>query len=165
MDVLGDGADLVVGEAAERVGDQLEVVGEVGRSRAVLRALLTERVEELGRAVRLDERQRRRELRDIHAPCGRSAEHPGGDVGDRVRDVRARQHRFHFAVLPVGAHDLRAFDGGRRVGEVVGERLVLVEAGNRDLAVLGGRLGEVPRRASHDGVRGVDGRACGAELV
>ena len=36
--VLGDGADLVVGEAAERLGDELEVVGEMRRAGAVLHA-------------------------------------------------------------------------------------------------------------------------------
>ena len=50
--VLGDGADLVVGETPERVGDELEVGAEVRRSGAVLRALVGERFEERGGAVR-----------------------------------------------------------------------------------------------------------------
>ena len=51
------GPDLVLGEAAERVGDELEVVGEVRRPGAVLRALVGERFEERGIAVRGDERR------------------------------------------------------------------------------------------------------------
>ncbi len=66
--VLGDGADLVVGEAPERVGDELEVGAEMGRAGAVLRALVGERFEELGRAVRGDEVVRGRERGRIDAP-------------------------------------------------------------------------------------------------
>ena len=63
-----DGPDLVVGEAAERLGDELEVGAEVGRAGAVLRALVGERLEERGRAVRGDEVVRGREHRGIDAP-------------------------------------------------------------------------------------------------
>ena len=57
--VFGDGADLVVGEPPERVGDELEVGAEVCRSGSVLRALVGERLEERGRAVRGHERRAR----------------------------------------------------------------------------------------------------------
>ena len=66
--VLGDGADLVVGEAAERVGDELEVGAEVRRAGAVLRALVGERFEEGRRAVRGDEVVRGRERRRDRRP-------------------------------------------------------------------------------------------------
>ena len=66
--VLGDGADLVVGEAPERLGDELEVGAEVRRPGAVLRALVGERLEEAGRAVRGDEVVRGRERGRVDAP-------------------------------------------------------------------------------------------------
>ena len=84
---------------------------------------------------------------------------------DRVRDVRAREHRLELAVLAVGAHDLRPLDGGGRVREVVGEHLVRVELGDGDLAAVGRRLGEVAGAAFHDRGGGIDSRARGGELV
>ena len=46
--VLGDGADLVLGEAAERLGRELEVVGQVARAGARLLEGRGDRLEELG---------------------------------------------------------------------------------------------------------------------
>ena len=138
--VLGDRPDLVFREAPERVGDELEIVGEVGRAGAVLRALLAERVEERGRAVRGDEAAAPARARSASTPHVRlAAEHAGGDVDDRVGDVGPGEHRLDLAVLAVVAHDLRALDRGGRVGEVVREHLVLVELGDGDLAALDGR--------------------------
>ncbi len=137
MHVFGVGADLVFGEAAERLTDELEVVGEMRRSGAVLHALVGERFEELGRAVFGDERHRRRERVALGAPRLAAPERASGDIVHRVGHVRAGEHRLHLAVLAVTAHDAGALDRGGRVGEVVRDRLVPVERGNRKLAVLG----------------------------
>ena len=125
------------------------------------------RVEELGRAVRGDERQRRRERRRRRRPTSRSRPMQRvRDVGDRVGDVRAREHRLDLAVLAVVAHHLRALDRGGRVREVVGEHLVLVELGDGDLAVVGRRARRACRRPrSTTAAASVDGRASRAELV
>ena len=104
--VLGDGPDLVLGEAAERLGDELEVVGEVRRAGAVLHALVGERFEERGRPVLGDERHRAGEgvARRRPTPArGRAAR--VATSCDRVGDVRAGEHRLDLAVLAVRAHD------------------------------------------------------------
>ena len=98
--VLGDRADLVLGEAVEGLGRELEVVGEVAGPGAGAVERAADRLEELGGAVRLDERERRRErARRVDAPHRLAAEELGAEVGDRVGDERAREQRLDLAVL------------------------------------------------------------------
>ncbi len=158
MHVLGRGPDLVLGETPERVGDQLEVRAEVGRTRAVLRALVGERFEEGGGAVRRDEVVRGCEESRIDPPEVFSADHPAHDVGDRVGHERAGQHRLDFAVPGVAAHDPPGFDRGGGVGQVVRDHLVLVELVDRQLGAVEARLREVRDRGVDDFGRHGDGR-------
>ena len=71
VDVLGDRADLVLGEAVERLAHQLEVVVEVRRTGAVARELVGERLEELGRPVLRHEVARRSQSRRRRRPRSR----------------------------------------------------------------------------------------------
>ena len=89
VDVLGDGPDLVVGEAAEGLGHELEVVGEMRRTGSVLDALVGERLEERRVAVRGDELVGRRQRRGIDAPRSRRARR----AGSRCRRTRRRYRR------------------------------------------------------------------------
>ncbi len=154
--VLGDGADLVVREAPERVGDQLEVGAEVGRAGAMLRALVGERLEEGGGTVGGDEVVRGREHPRIDAPEGLATDEARDDVADRVGHVGPRQHRFDLAVLGVPAHDARGLDGRRGVREVVRGHLLLVELVDRQLAVANARVGQVRDGAVDDRRRQID---------
>ena len=56
----------------------------------------------------------------------------------RINAVSAER----IAVLAVRAHHARALDGRRRVGQVVGHHLVLVELRDGDLAVVARTLGQ-----------------------
>src|SRR5213076_359724 len=62
-------------------------------------------------------------------------------------------------------HDARALHRGGRVGEVVRDGLVLIERGNRDLAVLSCELGEAAGGGVDDRARPIDGCGRGAQLV
>ena len=156
MHVLGRGADLVVGETAEGVRDELEVVVEVGRPGAVLGALVRERFEEGGRPVLGDEVVRGREVGGVDAPQHLPADEPRGDVGDRVGDESTRQHRLDLAVLGVAAHDPPGLDRGRGVREVVGDHLVLVQLRDGELPVGEALVREVRHRAFDEGRRQLD---------
>src|SRR5262249_7114061 len=157
--------DLVFGEAAERLGDQLEVIGEVRRPGPVLHALVGERLEERRRAVRGNELhgadQRVRRDRPVCAARQRSAR----DVVQRVRDVRARQQRLDLAVLAVRTHDAGALDRGGGVREVVGDDLVLVEEGNGELPAVARPFGEGTRRGVDEGPGEIDRGGGGAQVV
>jgi len=104
VNVLGDRANLVVGEAAEGLGDQLEVVGEVRRPGPVLHALVGQRLEERGLPVRLDEIHRAGERVGRDRPLAAAGQRTGRDVVHRVGDVRACEQRLDLAVLAVRAH-------------------------------------------------------------
>ena len=105
-------------------------------------------LEELGRAVRLDERQRVGERSSTSTPHVASRPSTFAPRShDRVGDVRAGEHRLVLAVLAVPEHHPAALDRARRVREVVGEHLVLVELGD----------GDARRRRSDDACERVGG--------
>ena len=124
--VLGDGADLVVGEAPERVLHQLEVVVEVARARC----WSASDGEELGgRGTRRRTARAPSSGAGVDAPHRLAADQPGGQV---VRRRRRRTRRRAWP-RPRPCRRSRASPGpvvdrGGGVGEVVGEHLVLVGA-------------------------------------
>ena len=138
--VLGDRTDLVLGEAPERLGDELEVVGEVGRAGAVLRALLAERLEERGRAVLRRRTAAPARVRSGRRPtpsrvraCGSRRRRPRrrrtrGRASTRSRRARRTSH-MTFEPSTAAAAWARSYASD----------LVLVELGDGDLAALGGR--------------------------
>ena len=124
--VLGDRADLVLGEAAERVPHELEVVVEVVGARAVRRPSASAS-RNCGVAVRGDERRGRRRGRRARRPtCASRPTSRRRRRRPRRRRRRGRA-RLDLAVLAVVEHDAGDLDRGRGVGEVVGEDLVLVD--------------------------------------
>ena len=121
--------------------------------------------EEFRRPVLRHERHRARQRVAFDAPDLAPAQHPRGDVVDRVGDVRAREHRLDLAVLAVAAHHARALDRRGRVREVVRRDLVLVEERDRDLAVVAGLLREAASAGVDDGLGDLDRRGGSAQLV
>ena len=104
-------------------------------------------------------------MRARNRPLAAAGQRAGRNVVQRVGDVRAREQRLDFAVLPVRAHHLRALDRGGGVREVVRDDLVAVEPGHRDLAALARPLSERVRGRVDDGTGEVDGVGRGAQIV
>ena len=94
--VLGVGADLVCGEAVERVGDQGEVLVQVRVAWG-----LGERGEERGVARRSEELADRRHPARLDAEHRLPADGPRREVGERVGDERAREPGLGVAVRAV----------------------------------------------------------------
>ena len=101
----------------------------------------------------------------VDAPHRFASQQLGAEVGDRVGDERAREHRLDLAVLGVVEHHLGALDRAGGVGEVVAEHLVLVELGDGDAAVDGGGACEVVGGGGDDLGRAVDRGRRRRELV
>ena len=74
------------------------------------RELRRDRLEERGRAVRLDEREGRVEVGGVDPPQRLPPDQPGREVRDRVGDEQPGQHRLELAVLAVVEHDPSGFD-------------------------------------------------------
>ena len=163
--MLGDGPDLVFGEAAEGLADELEVVREVGGPAAVLDAVVGQAFEEGRRPVLGDEGHCICEGVTLDAPCLAATEHAGRNIVHRVGDIGTGEHRLDLAVLAITAHDPRALDRGGGVRKVVRDCLMPIERGDRDLAVLGGELGEPARGTVDNGAGPIDGRGCCTQLV
>ena len=119
VDVLGDRLELVLGEAAEGVLHQLEVVVEVPGA-----LLPGERGEEGRVAVGGAEGAGAVEGADLDAPRGLAPEEPAGQLADGVGHEGAGDLRLELAVGAVVEHRVRRLDGGGGVGEVVAEHLV-----------------------------------------
>ncbi len=135
VDVLGDRADLVLGEAAEGVLHQLEVVVEVAWARRVVGQRGQERRGAVG-GDELREWRRGRRARRPTRPRGRSSlPARSGTASATNAQVEAR---LDVALGAVVEQARRRLDGGRGVGEVVGEHLVGVDA------TLGGRAWRWP---------------------
>lgn len=122
MDVFGDGDDAVVGEAAEGLGDQLQVFVEVPRG-----VDLGERGDRVGRAVRGDELTGRVECAVPDAPELLAPVDARREVVHGVGDVRAREPRLGLALGAVVEHHTAGGYGRGGVGDVVGEHLVVVD--------------------------------------
>ena len=150
VDVLGDGLDAVLGEPAERVADELEVGVEVARS-----LLAGEVGEEVGVAIRGEERTGRVERAGLDGPLRLAAEHPRREVVHGVGDERAGDAAFDVTLRAVVEERSRDLDGGGGVGEVVEHDLLLVSLGEGS---------EVPRRLLHDRVGQLDD-GCGSAQV
>ena len=122
VDVLGDRADLLVGEAPEGVLHQLEVGVEVAGAAAV-----GQRGQERRLAVGGDELAGVVERAGLDAPLGLAAEQLGGQLGDGVGDEGAGHRGLDVALLAVGEHRPAGLDRGRGVGQVVGQHLLGVD--------------------------------------
>ena len=149
VDVLGDRLQLLVGEAAERVLHELEVVVEMAGAVVVgerRRGTPGSRYVATKGAARRARRAR----------CPTSASRPndlGRQLGDGVGDERAGDAAFEVALGAVVEQRPCGLDGGGGVGEVVGEDLVVVDrsgGGERRHARVARRLapldGRAPRR-------------------
>src|SRR5207248_1098567 len=70
---------------------------------------------------------RGRELRGVGVPERLSADELGDELGHRVGRERARDTSFDVTPRAVIEKALRGFDGGRGMGDVIGEDLVVVD--------------------------------------
>ena len=141
--VLGVGSDLLVSEPVERLAHELEVVVEMARP-----GLPAQLGQELGGAEGRQEAGGRPRPSGLDAPMGLATRDPAGQVDEHLRDERAGQVSLGVATGAVVEH--RPGDDGRRggVGQVVGDRLVDIDAagrGQRRDAVGYHRLGQVDR--------------------
>ena len=123
MDVLGDGSQLVFGEATERVLHHLEVLVEM----AGPFGLGELRQERRRIPVGYDEVMRRRKLRRVGAPQLLAPHQLGRELGDRVGHEGARDPRLQVAFRAVVEQRASGLDGRGRVGHVVGQHLVVVD--------------------------------------
>ena len=145
MDLLGDRADLLVGEATEGVLDHLEVLVEVARP------FLAGQAREEGRvAVGGDETPGVVEGARLDAPVGLAAERHGSQVADGLGHEGAGQVGLQRPLRPVVEHGPARLDRRGGVGDVVGEVLVVVEAvGSGELT--DGRVDHVSSHVEHGG--------------
>jgi hypothetical protein len=121
VDVLGDRADLVLGEAPERVLHELEVVVEVAGAGAL------DRGQELRGPVGRHERAGGVERVRRDAPVGLAPVELGRHVGHGVGGEGAGDRRLLVALGAVVEQRTGGLDRGGRVGEVVGHDLVVVD--------------------------------------
>ena len=150
VDVLGDGADPFVGEAAERVLNHLEVGVEVART-----LLPGQGGEGRGRTPGGGRGQGPGERAGRRAEVVLASEHADGHVVDGVGDEGARDAALDVASGAVVEDGERVLHGGGGVGQVVGDDLMVV-------GVPGG--GEMVGDAANDGARLIDGRRRHAEV-
>jgi hypothetical protein len=144
VDVLGDRADLVLREPAERVLDELEVAVEVARA-----VLPGERREERRIAIGREELARLVEGAHVYAPRVLAPEHPRREVVHRIGHERARDARLDLALGAIVEQRACDLDRGGRVCEVVGQDLVVVDRARRgECTGAGGdgAVGDVDRR-------------------
>ena len=144
------GRDLVLGEAPERVLDQLEVLVEVAGAGLVGQRGQEGRVpvggHELAGAV---------EGAGLDAPLGLAAVELAGQVVDGVGDEGAGDRRLDVALAAVVEHRPPGLDGGGGVGQLVGDDLVGIDAAG-GLQGVDGPL--------DDGPRGIDGGRGSGEI-
>jgi hypothetical protein len=149
VDVLGDRADLVVGEAAERVPHQLEVVVEVAGPGAV------DRRQERRIAKGRHEQPRIVEGGGVDAPGTLPPVQPSRHVGHRIGGEGARDRCLLVARGAVVEERPGGLDGGGGMGEVVGHDLVGIDRA-------GG--GEMAEGAPYDVAGGLDGGRGGVDV-
>ena len=123
VDVLGVGADLVLGEAVERLADQLEVAPQVPRALDVGQRGQGGRVATGGQEV-----GRRGAPSRLDAPGRLPPRHPTDQVGQDIGHEGRGQALFGLAQGAVGERGARGGDGRRGVRHVVGHDLVGVDA-------------------------------------
>ena len=126
MHVLGVWADLVLGEAVERLAHQLEVVAEVAGALGRGQAGQHRRV-----ALRTEEGARRRIPAGLDAPERLPPGHPTHEVGDDVGHERGGNAGLDLAPRAVLEGRLRRGHRGGGVRHVVGDDLVGVDAAAR----------------------------------
>ena len=149
VDVLGDGADLVVGEATEGVLHHLEVVVEVAGAGAL------DRGQERRVAVGGDHVAGAVERAGLDAPRGLAAEELGGHVRQGLGCEGARDRGLLVALGAVVEQGAGGLDRGGRMGQVVGDDLVVLDR------TRGGEVGESPL---HHVAGEVDGGRGGVEV-
>ena len=123
VDVLGDRRELLVGEPAEGVLHELEVVVEVAAT-----LLSGQAGEELRVAVGGAERAGAVEGIGFDAPRGLTAEQPAGELADGVGDERTGDLGLGVAEHAVVEHRAGGLDRGAGMGEVVAEHLIDIRA-------------------------------------
>ena len=149
VDVLGDRLELLIGEAAEGILHHLEVVAQVTRPGSARQP-----GEELGVAVGRHVLTGRVEGVEADTPLRLTTEHLAGQLGDGVGDEGVRDRGLDVALDAVAQQALAGLHCGSRVGHVVGEDLVLVEAD----------LGEPGDAGGHDLVGSLEG-ACSSGQI
>ena len=123
MHVLGVGADLVLGEAVERLAHQLEVVAQVAGTLGGGQA-----GQHGGIALVLQEGRRRRVPAGLDAPERFPTGHPADEVGHDVGHERRSDPSLDFSARAVLERRPRRLHRGGRVGHVVGDHLVGIDA-------------------------------------
>jgi hypothetical protein len=146
VDVLGMGGHLLLGEAAERVLDQLELAVEVTGTVVVGQLGQGGRVSPLGH-----EGPGRIQGPGFHRPQRFPAPELGCQIGDNVGDEHAGQTGFQVTLGSIVEHRPGCFDGGGGMGQVVGQDLVGVDRAG---------LGQLTGGCSHHGSGCFDGRGC-----
>jgi len=120
LDVLGVGANLLLGEAVKQFTHHRKVLAQVARTRR-----FREAGEKRWRSIRGHKGVKRLEPRGFDAPEGFSTEYPVREIREGHREKGRDQLRFVFALGAVAETGPGRREGARRVGEVVGETLVL----------------------------------------
>ena len=120
--VFGLRADLVLGEAVERLADQLEVLTQVPRAFGGGQAGEDRRI-----ALRGEEVGGRRGPPGVHPPEWLPPRHLAGELGHDVGDERSGDARLGFPALAVLERGPRRGDRRGCVRHVVGDHLVGVD--------------------------------------